>query len=384
MALSNVALTDTFEVWRTRTNQLVVLTNDVDASPALYFTSNSSPLTLSADALRKGNVYFQLSTSSDVSNTQTTTLATSKAVNDTYLTTGAAFTKANAANVLAFVGNETAVAAYTKANTMGTIATQNTNNVAITGGNVSGVTIVNITDLAVADGGTGASDAAGARGQLGVGNVGTMNTATQVLDNVSTTRGTVLYRGASNWLALSPGTSGNVLVTGGAGADPSWVRNSGGVPDVIIEDQKSSGTNGGSASEDVWTTRTLNTLYRNQGSLATLSSNQFTLPPGTYYITAKSPFYYLGGTARIRLYNVTDSSVERLGYNGQMSGGTSPDRPDTTYLTLDAIVTITGTKAFRIEYYVDNFARTTTENLGFATGLGTELYTNVSIWRLPG
>ena len=47
--------------------------------------------------------------------------------------------------------------------TLGTIATQNANNVTITGGSITG-----ITDLAVADGGTGASTAANARTNLGL------------------------------------------------------------------------------------------------------------------------------------------------------------------------------------------------------------------------
>lgn len=38
----------------------------------------------------------------------------------------------------------------------------------------------------------------------------------------SSTRGSILYRGAAGWAALGPGTAGQALVTGGAGADPAW------------------------------------------------------------------------------------------------------------------------------------------------------------------
>jgi hypothetical protein len=42
------------------------------------------------------------------------------------------------------------------------------------------------------------------------------------------TRGTILYRGASAWTALVPGTSGDFLETQGSGADPVWAPASNG------------------------------------------------------------------------------------------------------------------------------------------------------------
>jgi hypothetical protein len=45
---------------------------------------------------------------------------------------------------------------------------------------------------------------------------------------IGATQGSVLYRGASMWAALAPGTSGQVLTTQGAGANPKWADQSGG------------------------------------------------------------------------------------------------------------------------------------------------------------
>lgn len=49
-------------------------------------------------------------------------------------------------------------------------------------------------------------------------------TATEFLDFITNTQGAIVYRGASGWTALAPGTADHVLHSGGAGADPSWMH----------------------------------------------------------------------------------------------------------------------------------------------------------------
>jgi len=50
-----------------------------------------------------------------------------------------------------------------------------------------------------------------------------------LLDNaLGTTQGSIVYRSATAWVALAPGTAGQVLATGGAGANPAWSSSSGG------------------------------------------------------------------------------------------------------------------------------------------------------------
>jgi microcystin-dependent protein len=69
---------------------------------------------------------------------------------------------------------------------LGSIATQNSNSVSITGGSVSG-----ITDITVADGGTGASDAATARTNLGLGTMSTQNANSVAITGGTITGGTI-------------------------------------------------------------------------------------------------------------------------------------------------------------------------------------------------
>lgn len=71
--------------------------------------------------------------------------------------------------------------------TVGTMATQNANSVSITGGSITG-----ITDLTIADGGTGASTAAGARSNLGLGTAAVVDVTASPFD---ITAGRVLKNG---------------------------------------------------------------------------------------------------------------------------------------------------------------------------------------------
>jgi len=73
---------------------------------------------------------------------------------------------------------------------------------------------------------------------------------------------------------------------------------------AIFEDQKASGTDGGTFTAGAWQTRTLNTTVTNEITGASLASNQPELPAGTYeYIVTACANDV--DKHRIKLYNIT-------------------------------------------------------------------------------
>lgn len=215
------------------------------------------------------------------------------------------------------------------------------------------------------------------RKTVGVGDVEEVSLS-ELLDFVgSAAQGDILYRGASTWTRLGAGTATQYLRSGGAGANPNWAYSSH-APDAIIEDQKASGTDGGTPSGTTTDlTRTLNTLVRNANTLVTLSSNQFTLPAGSYYVEWSAPGYWVG-SHQSTLYNVTGASTTRRGRTAFNNSATSPDRPSMTDSMGQAVFTIAGSTTFEIRHRVE-IART--NGWGLASGFGTETYTSVRIWR---
>jgi len=83
----------------------------------------------------------------------------------------------------------------------------------LTGGATSGAATVNV---AVSAGLTAAADEI------------TLDTDLQAIAALSGVRGDVIFYGASGWTRLGTGTAGQVLESGGAGADPAWGTDGGG------------------------------------------------------------------------------------------------------------------------------------------------------------
>jgi hypothetical protein len=132
---------------------------------------------------------------------------------------------------------------------LGTIATQDASTVAITGGTITGGTITGITDLAVADGGTGASDAATARTNLGVAigtNVQAYDAGLQSISGLTTSADQTVYTTASDTYATTSLTSfGRNLIDD---TDAATARTTLGLGTLATQSGTFSGTHSGTTS----------------------------------------------------------------------------------------------------------------------------------------
>jgi hypothetical protein len=145
------------------------------------------------------------------------------------------------------------------------------------------------------------------------------------------------------------------------------------IPYVNIQDQKAQNTGGGTFTSGADQTRTLNTIVSDTAGVVSLTSNQFTLPPGTYRIHAAVPAYSVNQN-QAWLFNVTDSVVVQRG-NGTFSGVSTAQ----SYSFIATRFTISASKAFEIRHR----CQTTGSGNGFgvAANFGTEVYTTVELWK---
>lgn len=149
---------------------------------------------------------------------------------------------------------------------------------------------------------------------------------------------------------------------------------------AIFQDQKSSGTAGGSNGSSVGTgatiARTLNTTVINNISGASLSSNQITLPAGTYVATSQSACYAANGSKSF-LRNITDNTDTILGnsfFTNTVNGY--------GFSSFSGQFTISGTKVFELRQY-NRSPDGGASGLGFATNNGqVEIYSTITITKI--
>lgn len=152
-----------------------------------------------------------------------------------------------------------------------------------------------------------------------------------------------------------------------------------------ITHQLSSGTAGGGSTALAWSTRPLNTIAVDPNSIVTLNSNQFTLPAGTYKISAFQCLAYVGtsivSAATSRIRNITDSTtpIGGLGVNCGIAEGTAGAG---ILLNIQPFVlTIATSKVFELQYYTP--VPQTSVGLGEAASSGElETYASVCIERI--
>lgn len=146
---------------------------------------------------------------------------------------------------------------------------------------------------------------------------------------------------------------------------------------IVLQDQKSSASAGGTFTSGAWQTRTLNTEVIDTGNNCSLSSNQFTLDAGTYEITASAPGYFCSDH-QIRLQNITDSTTTSTGTSEYSTNGVA-DTSQTRSFLVDRF-TITAAKAFEIQHRCA--VTRATNGFGVAFGVTTEVYTLVLLRKV--
>lgn len=182
----------------------------------------------------------------------------------------------------------------------------------------------------------------------------------QVLSVIGTqTPGNILVINSSGIAVWKP-------VSGPVNISPSGATSIGNLLTLAYEQPNN--TNGGSSTINAWTIYPLNTILQNDLNIASISSNTFILPAGTYSVTNSSFFLGNAGNGQMRLKNLTDSTVPLLGNVGYSGVGGGNGSNSAYSIVSGQKFTITTAKTFQLEYYVtSNFNNS---DLGIAVSVG--------------
>lgn len=143
-----------------------------------------------------------------------------------------------------------------------------------------------------------------------------------------------------------------------------------------VQDQKTSGTAGGTFSAGSFLTRTLNTVVTNEITGASLASNAVTLPAGTYYFESRASVFRVG-THQSALYDGTAAipgtfSVNNLAENAVGVAG---------YAVASGRFTLAAETAVSLIHRCN--AGFATQGFGYPVSYGTiEIYADLKIWKI--
>jgi len=168
----------------------------------------------------------------------------------------------------------------------------------------------------------------------------------------------------------------NLPFSGGGGSSAAGEDKN---PVAILSDTKASGTNAGTATSGTDITREINTVDSDADSIVSLSSNQFTLQPGTYKIEASVPAYNVAAHAAW-LYNVTDSATPSGGIGSTevcLAGNYVSNRS-----FISVVVTIASAKVFEIRHRVSSTQTSNGLGTGGSLSWQSTKYTMVKIVKL--
>lgn len=142
-----------------------------------------------------------------------------------------------------------------------------------------------------------------------------------------------------------------------------------------VQDEKSSGTNGGTFTQDAYRTRDLNQVKTNEITGASLSSNKITLPTGTYYIEASAPGRAVS-RHKAKLYDTTNSIDLVIGTSAY--NFTSQIQ---TISLVEGRFTLSDAAVLELQHRCSSTLATTGFGVGSSFG-EVEIYTVVKIWRV--
>ena len=146
---------------------------------------------------------------------------------------------------------------------------------------------------------------------------------------------------------------------------------------IFIVDRKNNGTDGGTFTSGAWRTRDLNSIDVDETGSVSLSSNQFTLPAGTYRCKIRTPAY-LVDSHRSKLYNITDSVDVLFSESGSIGSNSQVHQ----VVEILGKFTIAASKTFEVRHICGTTE--STDGFGKRSQIASlsEVYSTVELWKV--